>query len=51
MLSINNLHVFVADKPILKGLTLVGPFGEAHAMRPNGVARTGSCYADHRRPS
>ena len=29
MLSISNLHVSVGDKPILKGLTLGVPAGEA----------------------
>lgn len=38
MLKINNLHVSVADKPILKGLTLEVPAGEVHAvMGPNGA--------------
>ena len=51
-LSISNLHVSVGDKPILKGLTLDVPAGEVHAiMGPNGAAWTGSCYAEHRRPS
>ena len=43
MLSISNLHVAVRDKPILKGLTLDVPAGEAPAVAgPNGA---GVCYA------
>jgi Fe-S cluster assembly ATP-binding protein len=43
MLKINNLHVSVGDKPILKGLTLDVPAGEVHAiMGPN---RAVMCYA------
>jgi Fe-S cluster assembly ATP-binding protein len=38
MLSITNLHVAVGDKPILKGLMLDVPAGEASAvMGPNGA--------------
>jgi|GEM_PF-4890547 len=49
MLYISNLHVSVGDKPILNGLTLDVPAGEAHAvMGPNG-ARV--WYASVRRPS
>lgn len=40
MLSISNLSVTEADKPILKGLTLEAPAGEVHAiMGPNGADR------------
>jgi len=50
MLSINNLHVSVGDKPILEGLTLDVPAGEVHAiMGPNGAAAAPLCYARRRR--
>ena len=40
MLEIKNLHVNVADKPILKGIDLTINAGEVHAiMGPNGRAR------------
>ncbi len=40
MLKIENLHVSVGNKPILKGLTLDVPAGEVHAiMGPNGAGQ------------
>ncbi len=51
MLTINNLHATVADKPILKGLSLAINAGEIHAiMGPNGAGKSTLAYTLGGRP-
>lgn len=51
MLQITNLHASVADKPILKGLTLSLNTGEIHAiMGPNGAGKSTLGYVLSGRP-
>jgi Fe-S cluster assembly ATP-binding protein len=52
MLSISILSVTVADKPILKGLSLDVPAGQVHAiMGPNGAGKSTLGYALAGRPN
>ena len=51
MLEINNLSATVADKPILKGLSLTVIAGEIHAiMGPNGAGKSTLAYVLGGRP-
>ncbi|MBU6206478.1 MAG: Fe-S cluster assembly ATPase SufC [Alphaproteobacteria bacterium] len=51
MLQIDNLHATVADKPILKGLSLSINAGEIHAiMGPNGAGKSTLAYTLSGRP-
>jgi len=52
MLKIENLHATVADKPILKGLSLSINAGEIHAiMGPNGAGKSTLAYVLGGRPA
>lgn len=51
MLQITDLHATVADKPILKGLSLTVAAGEIHAiMGPNGAGKSTLSYVLGGRP-
>jgi Fe-S cluster assembly ATP-binding protein len=51
MLFINDLHATVADRPILKGLSLTVNAGEIHAiMGPNGAGKSTLSYVLGGRP-